>query len=789
MTPFDIFFNKYEILGINFFNLNDSNGKQFDTNSFVYKFRISIASWFYAIRTIACAILLCVLIYVGIRMAISTVASDKAKYKKMLADWICSLILIFAIPYMAIAVIYVNDAIVNTLSLIMADGKVASDVLNDLVIIAISGVGTGSLVAVFVFCMIVGQTIFFFIGYLNRVIKIGFLMIISPLISLTYSIDKMGDGKAQALNIWLKEFIYTILIQPFHCIIYIALINTSLKLIKDMSISVTDIPESLIPSNSIAGGILAIICLKFVSDAEDVVRKIFGFADDNKKTSMAAGAIAAVALVKNAQKWGGVARKGINTTKNFANRLGVAAGHDKEMIKNSKIFQKMSNSKIGEFTKDKAEKAKGFANKHTDALKQNDKFQKATMAKKNLSNKVSTLKGKYKGTKLEKAVNKAKQKAKRALPGALGIMGMAMVYASGGGSLLEANAARKGITDSTGTFFNTSEKSQAEFEQKNNQDLDDAEYEELNEKHKEAEDNVESKGFGRDVTAEQAHNIANSDEAKKANDDVKSANEYKDGRKEKYLKAINDTKKVEEKIAKLQEEKVNAKNHKDRKDAQKKIDEANEELKKKQIREDNTRRAYERAEEKANELQKEADRYNSIESAVAKRDALKNQKDNFYKEENIKTRIANRANGPSSSELERKKNEIIKLIMQLQLEQANEHESDQRNLITTDASDNAISTTDKIVKAVDMSVLKGGASIKASDYIKEAMGLDSDNEATLKSINKSVLEYERLKKEASVAQAFSRQAQYNGDPDSLVDAMAKLMRDTPKETKDGAQKG
>ena len=88
-----------------------------------------------------------------------------------------------------------------------------------------------------------------------------------------------------------------------------------------------------------------------------------------------------------------------------------------------------------------------------------------------------------------------------------------------------------------------------------------------------------------------------------------------------------------------------------------------------------------------------------------------------------------------------------------------------------------------------MSVLKGGASIKASDYIKEAMGLDSDNEATLKSINKSVLEYERLKKEASVAQAFSRQAQYNGDPDSLVDAMAKLMRDTPKETKDGAQKG
>ena len=31
---------------------------------------------------------------------------------------------------------------------------------------------------------------------------------ISPLISITYSIDKIGDGKSQALNTWLKEFIY-----------------------------------------------------------------------------------------------------------------------------------------------------------------------------------------------------------------------------------------------------------------------------------------------------------------------------------------------------------------------------------------------------------------------------------------------------------------------------------------------------------------------------------------------------------------------------------------------------
>ena len=51
------------------------------------------------IGLIVLSILLCVLIYVGIRMAISTVASDKAAYKKMLVDWACSLALIFLLQY------------------------------------------------------------------------------------------------------------------------------------------------------------------------------------------------------------------------------------------------------------------------------------------------------------------------------------------------------------------------------------------------------------------------------------------------------------------------------------------------------------------------------------------------------------------------------------------------------------------------------------------------------------------------------------------------------------------
>ena len=346
MTPFDIFFNKYRILDVNFFDFDE-----LEKDSFIYKFRSSVASWFYVMRLIASGILLCILIYVGIRMGLSTVADDKARYKKMLADWLCSLILIFVLQYMAIAVINVNNIIVNALdSILTADNKIdINNIMNDLVELAAFGVGTSSLIAVFVFGMIIGQTIFFFIAYINRMLKIGFLIIISPLISLTYSIDKMGDGKAQALNIWLKEFIYSILIQPFHCIMYIALINTAFRLLDSASYSPFEsLPEMLntLEFNQLANGVLAILCLKFVSDGEKIVRKIFGFADDNTKTSMGAGAIAAIALVSNAAKVGATARKGINTAKNTTRRLGTAFGNDYAKIKNSNLYVKFSNKLV-----------------------------------------------------------------------------------------------------------------------------------------------------------------------------------------------------------------------------------------------------------------------------------------------------------------------------------------------------------------------------------------------------------------------------------------------------------
>ena len=104
LTPFDIFFNRVAILDVNFFNVDTSN-------DIITTMRNSIAGWYYVMRMIAAAILLCILIYVGIRMAITTIASDKAAYKKMLVDWICSLALIFLLQYIMLFTFAVNEAL------------------------------------------------------------------------------------------------------------------------------------------------------------------------------------------------------------------------------------------------------------------------------------------------------------------------------------------------------------------------------------------------------------------------------------------------------------------------------------------------------------------------------------------------------------------------------------------------------------------------------------------------------------------------------------------------------
>lgn len=301
VTPFDILFNKVKLVDVNVFDLSEPD-------TITGKIRTGIATWYYVLRIIATAILLVILIYVGIRMALTTIASDKAMYNKMLIDWITSLALIFLLQYIILFTFYVNDALVDVMENVSNNTDVSSaidEIGRDGLAFGYKGIGAAA-----VYFILVTQTIGLLISYINRMLKVSFLIIISPLITLTYSIDKMGDGKAQALGTWLKEFVFTILMQPFHCIIYMIMVSTSLNLLTS-NLGLGGSAERL------GFAIFAIICIRFIQEAEKIIRKIFHFEDDNSGTSVAAGMAMSAMMLSQSKNIGKTLKSGVTTAKNL----------------------------------------------------------------------------------------------------------------------------------------------------------------------------------------------------------------------------------------------------------------------------------------------------------------------------------------------------------------------------------------------------------------------------------------------------------------------------------------
>ena len=59
--------------------------------------KTTIGQWYYVFRYFSIIAMLLVLIFLGIKLAITTIAEDKAKYKRMLVDWVVGFVIIFVI--------------------------------------------------------------------------------------------------------------------------------------------------------------------------------------------------------------------------------------------------------------------------------------------------------------------------------------------------------------------------------------------------------------------------------------------------------------------------------------------------------------------------------------------------------------------------------------------------------------------------------------------------------------------------------------------------------------------
>lgn len=213
-SPETIFGNKIAALDVNFLRGNkydaitDSDDAKEHAKSSASYISTIISKWYKGFRNLAIVGLLSVLVYLGIRILISTAATDKAKYKESLQDWLVALCLVFIIHFIMSGILMLSDQVTSLLG--KADNsfytvKVASNSdykdkdgnltfntnLTGLIRLKSQGDAWQDATAyAIMYLVIVGYTVVFTFMYFKRFLYVAFLTMIAPLVALTYPIDK-----------------------------------------------------------------------------------------------------------------------------------------------------------------------------------------------------------------------------------------------------------------------------------------------------------------------------------------------------------------------------------------------------------------------------------------------------------------------------------------------------------------------------------------------------------------------------------------------------------------------
>lgn len=331
----------------------ETTGEIEEIKSVANELKSTISSWYIVLRDLSLVALLSVLVYVGIRIIISSTSKDKAKYKQMLVDWLVAICLLFVMHYIMafsnmlvkqfINLVDATDVVENKDQLPenTTDGEISSegvavtkgiqvfdiddkkqvekayDVLvgdnedsqfkgyfdynsegkpsklhwpasnfteqarmmaqfvdadNKASNYAYAGIGY-----TIIYCVLIVYTVIFVFTYLKRTVYMAFLTLIAPLVAVTYPIDKINDGQAQAFNKWFKEYIFNLLIQPLHLILYMVLVGSA------MDFAAQNI-------------IYVVIALGFLTQGEKLLRMFFGFEKAHTPGFLAGPAGAAIMM-------------------------------------------------------------------------------------------------------------------------------------------------------------------------------------------------------------------------------------------------------------------------------------------------------------------------------------------------------------------------------------------------------------------------------------------------------------------------------------------------------------
>ena len=285
----DIVYNRVPLFDVNVFS-DKPGGQEIDQNSPLFYLRTITANWFVLGMNLSLAAMIIIIIYTGIRMALTTIAEKKADYKMMLLNFVKAIAKIFVLA--AIMALVINICAYLT-ALFAEHGVKPDDPIggkNLYVTMVTRALGSFSFKAkIPAAILFFGLTLTFFkfcFRYTKRLLNVYLLIIISPVLVAKDAYEGSTGKQGRTFSAWLQEFTLNVALQPAHALIYTALVKVALE-------SATD---------NILGFVVAILIMNFMISADKIFFKIF-----NMRFTKGPGAAgAADALTEGLKLYAGV---------------------------------------------------------------------------------------------------------------------------------------------------------------------------------------------------------------------------------------------------------------------------------------------------------------------------------------------------------------------------------------------------------------------------------------------------------------------------------------------------
>lgn len=244
------------------------------------------------LRGLAIIVLLVMLVYIGIKIMITSTAEKKASYKTVFFAWVMGVSMLMLFPYVMKYTIQLNSALCtwiggennfnsvktnddnqyqitpliygtdNFVNKMLKPGEEISQ--NAMMYVRYYGANTYNVPLLVIYFIMIGQLLAILIMYYKRVFMLAFLITIFPLVAMIYPLNKIGDVKMNPFGTWFKEFAVNVFVQSFHAATYRVIV----------SLGVSSYLEN-------GNWLFMIMCILFLFEGEKIVRAIF-----NAKSSM-----------------------------------------------------------------------------------------------------------------------------------------------------------------------------------------------------------------------------------------------------------------------------------------------------------------------------------------------------------------------------------------------------------------------------------------------------------------------------------------------------------------------